>query len=69
MIEIGGIYKLKKIKGFDDDNNDEFEVIKIINDTALCIETKTNQRFVFLTRFLIDPDNPKDDTFYLIEKL
>ena len=69
MIEKGGIYKLKKIKGFKDENKDEFKVLEIIDGIACCVHTKTDEQFVFQTRFFIDPEKPEDDTFDLLKKI
>lgn len=60
MIEKNGKYKLKKIKGFD--NNDEryYTVIEIYdNDTVLCASSD-GEKYFFMKDFLIDPDKPDE---------
>lgn len=60
MIELGKKYKLKKIKGFD---NEYYKVIGFYNfDTVIC-ENAYGERFVFMKEFLIDPQ--KSDDIYL----
>lgn len=60
MIELGEKYKLKKIKGFENSNNEYYKVIGFYNfDTVIC-ENAYKERFVFLKKFLIDPQKPED---------
>ena len=68
MIELDGIYKLKKLKSENDDlffkcNQDEsdYQVKKEIDETTVvCENLSTKEKFVFLKHFLIDPDKPED---------
>ena len=60
MIELGRKYKLKKIKGFKNSDNDYYKVIGFYNfDTVIC-ENTCEERFVFMKEFLIDPPKPED---------
>ena len=60
MIELGKKYKLKKIKGFENYDNEYYKVIGFYNfDTVIC-ENKYGERFVFMKEFLIDPQKPDD---------
>ena len=53
-------YKLKKIKGFENYNNEYYKVIGFYNfDTVIC-ENAYGERFVFMKEFLIDPQKPDD---------
>ena len=58
MIEVGGIYKLKKIKDFFGTNTeDEFKVLKISGDTVYCQNVETKE----LNMFNIKETFKKDD--------
>ena len=60
MIELGRKYKLKKIKGFENYNNEYYKVIGFYNfDTIIC-ENACRERFVFMKEFLIDPQKSDD---------
>lgn len=60
MIELGKKYKLKKIKGFKNSDINYYKVIKFYNsDIAIC-ENAFGERFVFMKKFLIDPDRPNE---------
>ena len=62
MIELGEKYKLKKIKGFENSNNEYYKVIGFYNfDTVIC-ENAFGERFVFMKEFLINPQ--KSDYIY-----
>ena len=62
MIELGKQYKLKKIKGFENYDNEYYKVIGFYNfDTVIC-ENTYGERFVFMKQFLIDPQ--KSDGIY-----
>ena len=62
MIELGKKYKLKKIKGFENSDNEYYKVIGFYNfDTVIC-ENAYKERFVFLKEFLIDPQK-RDDIY------
>ena len=60
MIKIGKKYKLKKIRGFENSDNEYYEVISFYNfDTVIC-ENTSGERFVFMKEFLIDPQKSDD---------
>lgn len=60
MIELGKKYKLKKIKGFENYDNEYYKVIRFYNfDTVIC-ENSFGERFVFIKEFLIDPQKPDE---------
>ena len=60
MIELGEKYKLKKIKGFENSNNEYYKVIGFYNfDTVIC-ENAFGERFVFMKEFLIDSQKPDE---------
>lgn len=62
MIELDKKYKLKKIKGFENYDNEYYKVIGFYNfDTVIC-ENKYGEKFVFMKEFLIDPQ--KSDEIY-----
>ncbi len=62
MIELGKKYKLKKIRGFENSDNEYYKVIGFYNfDTVIC-ENAYKERFVFLKEFLIDPQK-RDDIY------
>ena len=68
MIKLNGIYKLKKLKDKNNkivfkSNQDErdYQVKKVIDEkTVVCENLSTNEIFVFLKQFLIDPEQPED---------
>ena len=60
MIELGKKYKLKKIRGFENSDNEYYKVIGFYNfDTVIC-ENTCRERFVFMKEFLIDPQKPDE---------
>ena len=60
MIELGRKYKLKKIKGFENSDNEYYKVIGFYYfDTVIC-ENACRERFIFMKEFLIDPQKPDD---------
>ena len=60
MIELGKKYKLKKIRGFENADNEYYKVIGFYNfDTVIC-ENTCEERFVFMKEFLIDPQKPDE---------
>ena len=66
MIELGKKYKLKKIKGFENSDNEYYKVIGFYNfDTVIC-ENSFRERFVFMKEFLIDPQKPDEISSDLI---
>ena len=55
MIKLGKKYRLKKIKGFENSDNEYYKVIGFYNfDTVIC-ENACGEIFVFMKEFLIDP--------------
>lgn len=73
MIEVGGIYKLKKIKDFFGTNTeDEFKVLKISGSTVYCQNQETKELNMFNIKDFIDPEYPDDiysDFEIIMEKL
>ena len=60
MIKLGKKYRLKKIKGFENSDNEYYKVIGFYNfDTVIC-ENTYGERFVFMKEFLIDPQMSED---------
>ena len=60
MIELGKKYKLKKIKGFENYDNEYYKVIGFYNFDTLICENKYGERFVFMKEFLIDSQKPDE---------
>ena len=64
MIEVNGIYKLKKIEGLSNNDDNDYKVLAIDKDakheTAYCENLTTGESFCFWTEFLIDPEKPED---------
>lgn len=60
MIELGKKYKLKKIKGFKNSDNEYYKVIGFYNFDIVICENSYGERFVFMKEFLIDPQKPDD---------
>ncbi len=64
MIEVNGIYKLKKIEGLSNNDDNDYKVLAIDKDakheTAYCENLTTGECFCFWTEFLIDPEKPED---------
>ncbi len=60
MIELGKKYKLKKIKGFENYDNEYYKVIGFYNFDTLICENKYGERFVFMKEFLIDLQKPDE---------
>ena len=60
MIELGKKYKLKKIKGFENYDNEYYKVIGFYNFDTLICENKYGERFVFMKEFLIESQKPDD---------
>lgn len=58
MIELGKKYKLKKIKGFENSDNEYYKVIGFYNFNTVICENPYGERFVFMKEFLIDPQKP-----------
>ena len=60
MIELGKKYKLKKIRYFENSDNEYYKVIGFYNfDTVIC-ENSFGERFVFMKEFLINPQKPDE---------
>ena len=60
MIELGKKYKLKKIRDFENSDNEYYKVVSFYNfDTVIC-ENPYGERFVFMKEFLIVPQKPED---------
>lgn len=60
MIELGKKYKLKKIRDFNNSDNQYYKVIGFYNfDTVIC-ENSFDERFVFMKEFLFDPQKSDD---------
>ena len=60
MIELGKKYKLKKIMGFENSDNEYYKVIGFYKfDTVIC-ENAYGERFVFMKEFLIAPQKPDE---------
>ena len=60
MIELGKKYKLKKIRDFENSDNEYYKVVSFYNfDTVIC-ENACGERFVFMKEFLIDPQMPNE---------
>ena len=60
MIELGKKYRLKKIRSFENYDNEYYKVIGFYNfDTVIC-ENTYRGRFVFMKEFLIYPQKPDD---------
>ena len=68
MIEINKYYKLKKIKGFKNDDDSNYKVFKIVDNFVLCKNEATNESFTFMKEHFIDPDKPNEIYFELIER-
>ena len=60
MIELGEKYKLKKIRGFENADNEYYKVIGLYNFDSVICENVYGERFVFMKKFLIDPDKPDE---------
>ena len=59
MIELNGIYKLKKIKGFKSNDTSDYKVIALLkNDIVIC-KNEEGEHYCFKKNFLIDPDYPE----------
>lgn len=68
MIEINGIYKLKKIKGISNSDDFDYKVLDMNEDKTLvhCERISgdySGERFVFMTKCLFDPEKPEDIYF------
>ena len=60
MIEQYGRYRLKRIHGWEINDNREFLVIGFYSANTVLCESPCGELYVFLKEFLIDPENPDD---------
>ena len=60
MIELSKKYKLKKIKGIKNSDNEYYKVIGFYNFNTVICENTYGERFVFMKEFLIDPQKPDE---------
>ncbi len=60
MIELDKKYKLKKIRDFENSDNEYYKVIGLYNFNTVICENTCRERFVFMKEFLIDPQKPDD---------
>jgi len=58
MIELNGIYKLKKIKGFKNHDTTNYKVIALLKDNNIICENESGEHYCFKKDFLIDPEYP-----------
>ena len=68
MIELNGIYKLKKIKGLNNSDNFDYKVLAISEDKKRIACERVSgddpgERFVFMIECLLDPEKPDDIYF------
>ena len=59
MIELNGIYKLKKIKGFKDNDTTNYKVIALLKNNIVICKNEAGEHYCFKKDFLIDPDYPE----------
>ena len=60
MIELGKKYKLKKIKGIKNSDNEYYKVICFYKFETVIFENAYGERFVFMKEFLIAPQKPDE---------
>lgn len=58
MIELNGIYKLKKIKGLKSNDTSNYKVTALLKNNIVVCEDQSGEHFYFMKDFLIDPDYP-----------
>lgn len=68
MIELNGIYKLKKIKGINNSDNFDYKVLAMSEDKTMVGCERINgdnpgERFVFMIECLLDPEKADDIYF------
>lgn len=68
MIELNGIYKLKKIKGISNSDNFDYKVLAMSEDKTMVGCERINgdnpgEKFVFMIECLLDPEKPDDIYF------
>ena len=59
MIELNGIYKLKKIKSFKSNDTSDYKVIALLKNNIVVCENQSGEHYCFKKDFLIDPDYPE----------
>ena len=60
MIELGKKYKLKKIRDFENSDNEYYKVIGFYNFATVICENACGEKFIFMKEFLIDPQKTDD---------
>ena len=64
MIELNGVYKLKKIRNFEGNDPGDYKVIELVGENNLVCEKldgeNAGEKFLFAREFLIDPDKPNE---------
>ena len=60
MIEIGKKYRLKKLKGWFENDSEEFTVVCFGENNIVGCVAPDGERYVFDKDFLIDPDKPNE---------
>ena len=60
MLETCKKYKLTKNNGFENYDNEYYNVIGFYNFATVICENTCGERFVFMKEFLIDPQKPYD---------
>lgn len=60
MIELNGIYKLKKIKGLKSNDTSNYKVTALLKNNIVVCEDQSGEHFYFMKDFLIDPEFPDD---------
>lgn len=60
MIEVGKKYRLKKIKGWFENDSAEFTVVCFGAHNIVGCIAPDGERYVFNKDFLIDPDKPEE---------
>jgi len=56
MIELNGVYKLKKIQGFENNDNGDYKVLAILEKNIVVCENEYGEHYYFMKDFLIDPE-------------
>ena len=59
MIELNGVYKLKKIQGFENNDNGDYKVLAILEKDIVVCENEYGEHYYFMKDFLIDPEYPE----------
>ena len=60
MIEIGKKYRLKKLKGWFENDSEEFTVVCFGENNIVGCVAKDGEKYVFDKDFFIDPDKPDE---------